>query len=810
MKIIKRNGQSQDISFDKILHRIKNLSNDKNLGILKNVEPDIVSMEVIKNLFDGVSSSELDELASRISVSLATEHPEYGVLASRIIISNMHKNTQREFSRVIETLYNNVNENGEKVPLVSKELFEIVKKHKARLNNVIDYTRDYLFDYFGFKTLERSYLLKTTPGRVVERPQTMWMRVSLGINSNDIDSAIKSYNLLSQGYFTHATPTLFNFGTPRQQGSSCFLLDLEDSMKDIYKCLSDCAIISKHAGGIGLSASKVRSSGSHIKGTNGKSDGIIKMLKVFNETARFSNQGSRRNGSIAIYLEVFHDDIFEFLDLRKNSGDDNLRARDLFYALWICDAFMEAVEKDLDWYLMSPDTSPGLTDVHSAEFESLYYNYIAEGKYKRKIRARDLWNKILVSQIETGMPYVSYKDSVNSKTNHQNLGTIQCSNLCNEILIYSNEEEYGTCNIATLGLPKYVERDNFDVPTFDFVKLYEVTKFVVRNLNHVIDKNFYPVKEAQRSNSRSRPIAIGIQGLANVFFEMRISYTSPEAKVLNKLIFETIYFGALEASVELAISYGPYPAFDGSPFSKGILQFDMWGLSDKDLSGRWDWNWLRERIKTYGTYNSLTTALPPTASTSQILGNYESFEPVTSNFFMRSTLSGDFPIVNKYLVNDLIALKLWNTTMKERIILHNGSIQKIEEIPDDLKDLYKTVWEIPQRVLIELSADRAPFIDHTQSLNIYMESPTLAKLTSMHFYGWKKGLKTGMYYLRSKPTATAQSFSIDAALQKSELIADQLRSAEAQKSEAQAASESQQEAAYCSIDNKDACLACSG
>ncbi|RPJ77628.1 MAG: ribonucleoside-diphosphate reductase subunit alpha, partial [Alphaproteobacteria bacterium] len=616
MKIIKRNGQTQDVSFDKILHRIKNLANDKTLGILNNVEPDLVSQQVIHSIFDGVTTSELDELASRISISLSTEHPEYSTLAARIIISNMHKNTQRDFSAVIEGLYNNINENGEKVPLVSKELFELVKKHKSKLNNAIDYNRDYFFDFFGYKTLERSYLLKTVShtGRKVcsERPQTMWMRVSLGINSDSIDNAIQSYHLLSQGFFTHATPTLFNFGTPRQQGSSCFLLNLEDSMAGIYKCLSDCAIISKHAGGIGLSASKVRSNGSQIKGTNGKSDGIVKMLKVFNETARFSNQGSKRNGSIAIYLEVFHDDIFEFLELRKNSGDENLRARDLFYALWICDAFMEAVEKDLDWYLMSPDTSPGLTEVHSEEFEQLYYDYIAAGKYKRKIRARDLWNKILSSQIETGMPYISYKDSVNKKTNHQNLGTIQCSNLCNEILIYSDSDDYGTCNIATLGLAKYVETTEYGVPTFNHKKLYEVSKFIVHNLNKIIDKNFYPVEEALRSNFRSRPIAIGVQGLANAFFKMRISFESSEARALNKLIFETIYFGALEASNELAITLGPYPAYADSPFSKGILQFDMWQVSEDQLCGHWDWKTLKENIIKYGTYNSLLTALPPT------------------------------------------------------------------------------------------------------------------------------------------------------------------------------------------------------
>jgi ribonucleoside-diphosphate reductase alpha chain len=617
----------------------------------------------------------------------------------------------------------------------------------------------------------------------------MWMRVSLGIHKQDIVRALETYNLMSQFYFTHASPTLFNSGTNRPSMSSCFLISCKDSMEGIYKCLSDCAMISKNAGGIGVHVSNIRSKGSYIKGTNGKSDGIVKMLKVFNETARFANQGSKRNGSFAVYLEPHHPDIFEFLELRKNTGDEALRARDLFYAMWISDLFMECVENNGDWFLMSEDTSPGLTDVYGEEYRALYNKYVTEGNYRKKIKARDLWQKILVSQIETGMPYMLYKDSINEKCNQKNIGVVKSSNLCAEITLVSNSDETAVCNICTFSLSKYLERDSAGNFVYNHHRLYEVVKIATRNMNNVIDYNYYPTPETRKSNIRNRPIAMGIQGLANLFFEMGIPFESDTARQLNLEIMETIQFAGWEASMLLSKESGKaYETFPGSPISKGIFQHNMWGFANHQLSGRWDWNVLKEQVMKYGVMNSMITSLPPTASTSQILGNYESFEPQNSNMFMRSTLSGDFPIINKWLVQDLVKLGIWNTEMKNQIITNSGSVQNITGIPESLKKIYKTIWEIPQKVLLEMSADRARFVDQTQSLNVYMASPTIAKLSSMHFYAWKLKLKTGMYYLRSKPASNAQQFSIQKNTTKT-TIEEQL---------------------ICSIDNRDACQSCSG
>lgn len=1041
MKIVKRNGRKVNVSFDKVLYRIRKVASDKNLGVLKNIEPDIVAQDVIKNIYDGVKTSELDEMASRIAISLSIEHPEYAQLASRITISNMHKNTSECFSDSMETLF--ANKSGEiDVPLVSEKFIEVVRENKDKINFAIDYNRDYLFDYFGYKTLERSYLLKvkneTDQGMtLIERPQHMWMRVSLGLHLDNVDRAIETYELMSTMYFTHASPTLFNSGTPRPACSSCFLLGIDDSMSGIYKCLSDCAETSKHAGGIGIHVGNIRSKGTYIKGTNGVSDGIVKMLKVFNETARYANQGSKRNGSFAIYLETFHADIFEFLELRKNSGDEALRARDLFYALWVNDAFMVAVESDADWYLMSMDECPGLTDVYGEEFDKLYYSYVEQKRYRKVVKARDIWQRILISQIETGMPYMSYKDAVNKKCNQKNIGTVKSSNLCvapetmiltdtgyhiiselenkevnvwngkqfsktkviktgvdqpllevefsngvtlncteyhkfhiqngsqtvivqaknlckgstlidcefplingnvssatpyldginkinkpmwgsiedrikwitglvdnsnsifvdyngnlnigyiedttvillfqtlgckashskgilsippssikklvelgfnkngyldltkcfgveeqkvtvvsvlstnrkdttycfnepinhtgifngvitgncNEITLVSNDKETAVCNICTFSLPKYLEKNPDGVLEFNHQKLYEVVKIATRNMNNVIDINYYPTPEAKLSNTKHRPIAMGIQGLANLFFELRTPFESELAIKLNKEIMETIQYAGWTASMELAKEKQMmYTSFKGSPVSQGVFQHNMWGIEDSELSGRWDWVLLRQNIKQHGAMNSMITALPPTASTSQILGNYESFEPQNNNMFMRSTLSGDFPIINKYLIDDLIQLKLWNTEMKELIISNAGSIQNIPSIPTHIKEIYKTIWEIPQKHLINMSRDRAIFVDQTQSLNIFIDKPTIAKLSAMHFYGWKSGLKTGMYYLRSKPASKAQQFTVKREIQEQTKVI----------------TKEDAENLLCSLDNKDACISCSG
>jgi len=1059
MKIVKRDGKLENLSFDKIRYRLRKIVNEK--PVLKNIDSDVIAIETIKILKDNIKTSELDEESAKIANIFSSKHPEYKTLSSRIIISNMHKNTTECFSEMAENAYANKNESDEECPLISEEIINIIRENKDTLNHYINYSRDYLYDYFGYKTLEKGYLLKVYLGnkqyKIIERPQHLLMRVALGIHKTNINDVLQTYDLMSEHYFTHATPTLYNAGTNRPQMSSCFLLSIEDSMKGIYKCISDCAEISKNAGGIGIAISDIRSKGSYIKGTNGRSDGIVKMLKVFNETARFANQGSKRNGSFAVYLEPWHADILEFLELRLPSGLEQDRARDLFYALWINDIFMEAVEKDSDWYLMSISRCPGLTETYGAEFNKLYAKYVEEKKYEKVVKARQIWNKILVSQIETGMPYMSYKDSVNKKSNQKNIGIIKSSNLCvapetlvltskgqykimdledaeidvwngyefsktivkktgineellkvklnngteiectpqhkfynkngeiieaqflkentelmneytfpvinsnifvsytseevpinynlkgklrwfekvcdnyiktnysniviesenkefiyntmyllntigvkciikrkgtssyetieenlkeyskeilgydisyvllisdketqklyelgfnpkvfnnkmvpnrlhnlaeymeinvrgdiisvvsvvnegrksdtycftepkrnlgmfngiltgncNEITLHTNKNEIAVCNIATFSLPKYLEKDSKGNNVYNFQKLYDVVKIVTKNMNNIIDNNYYPTPETENSNKNNRPISLGIQGTQSLFFEMKIPYESEIAKQINKDIMETIQYAGWEASMEIAKEKGyTYKTYSGSPISEGIFQHNMWGLDESNL--KWDWESLRQKIKQYGVVNSMITALPPTASTSQLLCNYESFEPQSSNMYTRSTSSGEFPIINGYLLNDLIKLNLWNDKMKDRIMYYNGSVQNIKEIPDNLKEIYKTRFEISQKTLIDYSRDRGYFVDQSQSLNIFMDQPTAEKLTSMHFYGWKQGLKTGMYYLRSKPAVNAQKFSVDKQLQLEE-----------------------NEKLICSIENKNDCMMCSG
>ena len=772
MRIKKRDGKFEPVSFDKILRRVRNLAQDKALGIIEGIDCDKVSMKVISQIYDGVTSKELDDYAAQISVSMSIDHPGYGELASRLSISNLQKSTPQKFSKSIEILY--------KGEVVNKKLYDNLVLNKKTIDSAIVNERDYTFDYFGFKTLERSYLLRTSEYGIVERPQYMWMRVALSLHGSDIGKVLESYELLSNKYFTHASPTLFNAGTLREQLSSCFLLSTEDSVQGIFKTITDCAHISKYAGGIGLSISNVRAKNSKIRSTNGVSDGIVPMLKVYNETARYINQAGKRNGSFAVYLEPYHADICEFLDLKKNTGDVNLRARDLFYALWVPDLFMKYVEEDRDWYLMCPEECPGLVDKYGEDFEKLYEQYVSQKKYRKTMKARDLWNDILVSQIETGMPYISYKDSANKKSNQKHIGTIKSSNLCNEVYLYNTPESIAVCNIATLGLPIFIENGEFN-----FDKLAEVVKVAVINLNKVIDNNFYPVPETEKNNKEHRPIALGVQGLYDVFMRLKIPFDSEEAKILNKKIFEHIQYNAILTSCELAKEHGTYDTYPGSPISEGIFQHNMWGIDESKLYC--DWAGLRKMVKEYGTRNSLLTALPPTASTSQILGNVESFEVINNNFYMRRVLSGNYPIINKYLVKDLLDLGLWNDNIKNRILQDNGSIQGIEEVPLNLKALYKTTWEMSQKVTINLSADRSPFIDHSQSLNIFMAVPTVSKLSSMHFYGWKRGLKTGMYYLRSLPISKAEQFTVSTETAKVE-----------------------QAVLACSLDNKDACEMCSG
>lgn len=751
MFVIKRNGRKESVKFDKITARIQKLS----YGLSPLIDAVDVAKKVIEGLYDGVSTTELDNLAAETAASLTTKHPDYALLASRIAVSNLHKNTIKSFSETMLKLYHYTDSvSGRKMPLIADDVIDIIQNNADLLDSSIIYDRDFGFDYFGFKTLEKSYLLRVD-GRVTERPQHMYMRVAIGIHKNDLESVIQTYNQMSERWFTHATPTLFNAGTPKPQMSSCFLLAMkDDSIDGIYDTLKQTARISQSAGGIGLAIHNVRATGSYIGGTNGTSNGIVPMLKVFNDTARYVDQGGgKRKGAFAIYLEPWHADVFEFLDLRKNHGKEEMRARDLFYALWMPDLFMKRVEANEDWSLFCPHEAPGLHECYGDEFESLYQRYESEGRARRTIKAQELWFAILEAQIETGTPYLLYKDAANRKSNQQNLGTIKCSNLCTEIMEYTSPDEVAVCNLASIALPRFVTDGQFD-----FEKLYEVTYQATKNLNRIIDNNYYPVEEARNSNLRHRPVGLGVQGLADAFILMRLPFESDLAKVLNRNIFETIYFAAMSASKDLAKVDGAYESFLGSPLSKGLFQFDLW---DVKPSGRYDWESLREEVKKYGVRNSLLVAPMPTASTSQVLGNNECFEPYTSNIYTRRVLSGEFIIVNKHLLKDLVSLGLWNNAMKDRIITANGSVQHIEEIPEEIRELYKTVWEIKQRNLIDMAADRGAFICQSQSLNLFVDSPNTAKLTSMHFYAWKKGLKTGMYYLRTQAATKAVQFTVE-------------------------------------------------
>jgi ribonucleoside-diphosphate reductase alpha chain len=759
MYVVKRDGKKEPVMFDKITARVKKMC----YGLNKIVDPVKVAMRVIEGLYDGVTTSELDNLAAETAATMTTAHPDYAKLAARIAVSNLHKNTKKSFSDTMNDLYNYVNPRTEKkAPLLADDVYNIIKENAEKLDSTIIYNRDFNYDYFGFKTLERSYLLKLN-GQIVERPQHMLMRVSIGIHKNDIDEAIATYELMSKKYFTHATPTLFNAGTPKPQMSSCFLLQMQDdSIEGIYDTLKQTAQISQSAGGIGLSLHNVRATGSYIRGTNGTSNGIVPMLKVFNDTARYVDQGGgKRKGSFAMYLEPWHADIFEFLDLKKNHGKEEMRARDLFYAMWVPDLFMKRVQEDGTWTLMCPNECPHLYDTYGDEFEKLYEGYEAVGKGRKTIKARELWEKILESQIETGTPYMLYKDAVNRKTNHKNLGTIRSSNLCTEIMEYTAKDEVAVCNLASIALPMFVTEKENGEKFFNHKKLFDVTKKVTRNLDTVIDMNYYPVVEAENSNFRHRPIGLGIQGLADTFISLRLPFTSEEAKKLNQDIFETMYFAAVTSSMEIAkAKKEPYSTFKGSPMSEGEFQFNMWGIKDEELSGNWDWAKLRKNVMKHGVRNSLLVAPMPTASTSQILGNNEAFEPYTSNIYTRRVLSGEFIVVNKHLLEDLVELDLWDNNMKEDIMRANGSIQHIEKIPAELRELYKTVWEMSMKDIIDMARHRGYFIDQSQSLNLFMKDPDFAKLTSMHFYGWKSGLKTGMYYLRTKSAVNAIQFTL--------------------------------------------------
>ena len=785
MRVLKRNGKYENVGFDKILKRVKSIGQE--CGIKLNYTTFV--MKVIDQLYDGIPTAKIDELTAEQCASLSIQHPDYNILAGRLIVSNHHKNTASSFFSVMKKLYQFKDVHQKPYPLVNKYFFETVEKNKDELDKMIDHERDYLIDYFGFKTLERSYLMKIG-GIVVERPQYLWLRVAVAIHGDNMEKVRTTYDLMSQKYFTHATPTLFNAGTPNQQLSSCYLLALEDdSITGIYNTLSDCAKISKWAGGIGLHIHNIRASGSHIRGTNGKTDGLVPMLKVYNATARYVNQGGKRGGSFAIYLEPWHADIDNFLEMKKNHGDEEMKARDLFYALWIPDLFMERVKTNGDWTLMCPDQCPGLSDVYGAKFVDLYTKYETDGMGRKTVKARDLWFKILDSQMETGTPYLLYKDAINEKSNQKNLGTIKSSNLCSEINEYSDDKETAVCNLASIGLSMFVKEDK----SFDYDKLHDVTKVVAENVDKVIDINFYPTDKTKRSNMRHRPVGIGVQGLADVFALMDIPFHSEDAKTVNILIFETIYHAALEKSMEIARDRhvriqqakadgkyvengvlsilnkyelhleqkefsGAYSTFEGSPLSQGIFQFDMWSVKPSD---RYDWPELRKNIIQYGVRNSLSVAPMPTASTAQILGNNECFEPFTSNIYTRRTLAGEFIIVNKYLMKELIDLKLWNEELKNAIIANNGSVQHIDGIPQHIKDKYKIVWEIPMKHVIDMSKDRGAFICQSQSLNLWVEEPTYKTLTSMHFYSWEAGLKTGMYYLRRKAKHQAQQFTIE-------------------------------------------------
>ena len=788
MYVIKRDTKKETVKFDKITARIVKMC----YGLDPLVSPEAVAMKVIEGIYDGVTTIDLDNLAAEVAAGKSIDHPDYALLASRIAVSNLHKETKKTFSEVMHDLYTYIDpKTNLPAALLADDVYQIVMDNKELLDSSIIYDRDFRYDYFGFKTLTRSYLMKLN-GRIAERPQQMLMRVALGIHKRDVAAALTTYNLMSEGWFTHATPTLFNAGTPKPQMSSCFLLTMkEDSIEGIYDTLKSCAQISQSAGGIGLAIHNIRATGSYIKGTNGTSNGIVPMLRVFNDTARYVDQGGgKRKGSFAMYIEPWHADVFDFLDLKKNHGKEENRTRDLFLALWIPDLFMKRVKENGDWTLMCPHECPGLSDVHSEAFEKLYLQYEKEGKGRKTIKAQDLWFKILESQIETGTPYMLYKDAANAKSNQQNLGTIKSSNLCTEIIEYTAPDEIAVCNLASLALPKYVNEDK----SFDHNKLFEVTYQATVNLNRIIDENYYPVEDARRSNMRHRPIGLGVQGLADTFILMGFPFESLEARKLNKEIFETIYFAAMTASKDQAIEFGTYETYAGSPVSQGVFQYDMWGVTP---SNRWEWSQLKEEVKKHGVRNSLLLAPMPTASTAQILGNNECFEPYTSNIYTRRVLSGEFIIVNRHLLKDLVRSGLWNRDMRHKIMAANGSIQNITEIPQDIKDLYKTAWEISQKAIIEQAADRGAYICQSQSLNIFMENANFGKLTSMHFYGWEKGLKTGMYYLRTKAATDAIKFTVD------QVISEET-------TEEESLSLAEQAAIACSIENPDSGEMCSG
>ncbi len=803
MFVVKRDGRKETVKFDKITARISKLC----YGLNPIIDPLKIAMKVIEGVFDGVTTSQLDTLAAEIAATNTTTHPDYALLASRIAIGNLHKNTKKSFSQTISDLYNYVDpKTGKGAGLIAEDVYNVITENAPLLDSTIIYDRDFQFDYFGFKTLEKSYLLKMH-GTVVERPQHLFMRVAVGIHKTDLDEIVKTYNMISEGWFTHATPTLFNAGTPKPQMSSCFLIQMkDDSIPGIYDTLKQTALISQSAGGIGLSIHNVRAKGSYIRGTNGTSNGIVPMLRVFNDTARYVDQGGgKRKGSFAIYLEPWHADVYDFLDLRKNHGKEEIRARDLFYALWIPDLFMQRVKDNGTWTLMCPNECPGLSDCWGEEFEKLYTKYESEGKGRETIKAQDLWYKIIESQIETGNPYMLYKDAANRKSNQQNLGTIKSSNLCTEIIEYTAPDEIAVCNLGSIALPKFVKDG-----AFDHDKLFEVTYQLTVNLNKIIDGNYYPVPETRNSNMRHRPIGIGVQGLADAFILLRFPFESEEAKKLNREVFETIYYASCTASKDLARRDGAYETFQGSPASKGILQFDMWNVTPTD---RWEWSVLKEEITKYGMRNSLLLAPMPTASTAQILGNNECFEPYTTNIYSRRTLAGEFIVVNKHLLKDLVNLGLWNDNLKNKLMSTSGSVQNIDEIPDNLKALYKTAWEISQRVVIDMAADRGAYICQSQSLNIFMENANFGKLTSMHFYAWEKGLKTGMYYLRTKAATDAIKFTVDKSQlskPKAEVVIESAPVSVSMNITPDTLSQKNVDAIACSIDNPDSCESCSG
>ena len=793
MQVVNRKGEREDVRFDAIHEKLVTLAEGLD-GTW--VDPGHVTKLTIEGLYDGVTTRELDQLAAETAASLASHHPDYSRLAARICVDDLHRSTKDLFTDVIIDLREYIDpESNKHAPLISEEVFDIIMANADLLNNHIDYTRDHNYDYFGFKTLERSYLLKLN-GEVAERPQHMLMRVAVGIHHGNLEKALHTYDLMSQGYFTHATPTLFNSGTPMPQMSSCFLLTMQDdSLDGIYDTLKQCALISKSAGGIGLAIHHGRAKGSYIKGTNGTSNGIVPMLQVFNDTARYVDQGGgKRKGSIAVYLEPWHPDVLQFLDLKKNHGKEEMRARDLFYAMWTPDLFMERVENNADWSFFCPNECPGLQDVYGAEFKSLFEDYERRGMARETIPARTVWDKIVEAQIETGTPYMLYKDAANEKSNQKNLGTIRSSNLCTEIMEYTAKDEVAVCNLASIALPKFV---NMSDGVFDHQLLYDVTYHATGNLNRVIDVNYYPVEEARNSNMRHRPIGLGVQGLADVFAMLKMPFEGPAARALNKEIFETIYFAACTASKDAAIVEGPYSTFEGSPASQGLLQFDLWGMDAH--SGRWDWDSLKAEIMEKGMRNSLLLAPMPTASTSQILGNNECFEAFTSNLYVRRTLSGEFVVLNKHLVRDLIAEDMWSLEMKDDILRHKGSIQGIQRIPEYLRELYKTTWEIKQRHVLDMAADRGAYIDQSQSLNIHMVDANPAKVTSMHFYGWRQGLKTGMYYLRTKAAADAIQFTVEASNKQDQTVGGLAERADDVDS---------LEAIACSLDTPDDCLMC--